>query len=103
MPGTRYKLGSPHELLADLYSIRPADYAIAGGTNAHRNLILAGHNAIAVDAVAAAAMGFEPKELEFLRILDRKGLGTFDLDAIWMRGNDLAEARALFRKPGLNK
>ena len=108
-----YKLGHPSELMADLYSMRPADYAIVGGSwgvegdgphapggsSVHHNLVVAGHNAVAVDAVAATAMGLEPKDLGFLRILDRKGLGTFDLDAIWMRGNDVGEAKRPFRKP----
>ena len=108
-----HKLGQQDELMADLFSIRPADYAIVGGCwgvdgdgphapggkSVHHNLILAGHNAVAVDAVAAAAMGMEPKDLVFLRILEKKGLGTFDLDAIWMRGSDLSEAAHPFRKP----
>jgi uncharacterized protein (DUF362 family) len=65
----------------------------------HHNLVVAGHNAVAVDAVAATAMGLDPKSLGFLRILDKKGLGTLDLDAIWMRGNDVGEAKRPFRRP----
>ena len=120
-PGSKYgfpkdglfKLGSPDEVMIDLFSYHPADFALAGGcwglegdgpdgpgaSSVHHNVVIAGARAISVDAVAAAVMGFNPAGLPLLALGDRKGLGTSELDAIWTRGNDIDEARRNFRKP----
>lgn len=120
-PGARYgfpktglhKLGAVDEVIVDLFSYRPADYAILGGSwgvegdgpyapgaeSVHHNVIVAGANAVAVDAVGVALMGFDPAEIRHLRLAERKGFGGWDLPLIWTRGNDLEEARRPFRKP----
>lgn len=119
-PGSKYgfpkeglhKLGHPDEVMADLYCYHPADYAIVGGcwgvegdgphapaaSSVHHNVVIAGPNALAVDAVGATIMGIDPKALRFLRILEEKGLGIYDVDSIWTRGNDIDEARRPFRQ-----
>ena len=78
-PGARYgfpkagllKLGQPDEVVVDLFSYHPADYAIAGGAwgveggwpsdpgarGVHHNVMVAGPNAVSVDAAGAAIMG----------------------------------------------
>jgi len=108
-----HKLGHPNEVLIDLFSLHPADYAIVGGSwgvegdgphppgarSVHHNVIVAGANAVAVDAVAAAAMGFRPVDLPYLGLAEKRGFGVADTDVIWTRGNDIEEARKLFRKP----
>lgn len=107
------ELAAPHAILADLYSFRPADYAILGGewglegggpfgqsaAPVRHNLVLAGANAVAVDAVAAAVMGFNPAEVRHLALAESRGFGTTNLDLIWTRGNEIAQARRPFRKP----
>jgi uncharacterized protein (DUF362 family) len=120
-PGAKYgfpkdglhKLGQPSEVLVDLFSFHPGDYAIAGGSwgvegdgphapgarSVHHNVIVAGANAVAVDAVAAAVMGFNAADLPYLGMAERRGFGVADTDVIWTRGNDIAEARKVFRKP----
>jgi uncharacterized protein (DUF362 family) len=115
-PGSKYgfpksgllKLGAPDEVIVDLFSYHPADFAILGGCwgvegdsaqSVHHNLIIAGANAVAVDAVGAATMGFNPAEIRHLQLAERKGFGGWDLDLIWTRGNDVEQARRPFHKP----
>jgi len=113
-PGSRYgfpkndlmKLGSADEVMVDLLSYHPADFAIAGGlwalegtASVHHNLVVAGARPVCVDAVASAAMGFEPAGLPFLRLAERKGFGTREVDAIWTRGNEIEEALHRFQRP----
>jgi uncharacterized protein (DUF362 family) len=120
-PGAKYgfpkdglhKLGHPEEVLVDLFSFHPADYAIVGGSwgvegdgphapgarSVHHNVVIAGANALSVDAVAAAVMGFKATDLPYLAMAERRGFGVADPDVIWTRGNDIEEARRLFQKP----
>jgi uncharacterized protein (DUF362 family) len=120
-PGAKYgfpkdglhKLGNPDEVLIDLFSFHPADYAVVGGSwgveadgphapgarSVHHNVLIAGANALSVDAVAAAVMGFKPADLPYLAMAERRGFGVADADVIWTRGNDIEEARRLFQKP----
>jgi uncharacterized protein (DUF362 family) len=120
-PGAKYgfpkdglhKLGHPDEVLVDLFSFHPADYAIVGGSwgvegdgphapgarSVHHNVIIAGANALSVDAVAAAVMGFKATDLPYLAMAERRGFGVADVDVIWTRGSDIEEARRLFQKP----
>ena len=120
-PGARYgfpkkaldDLGAPDDVMIDLFLHHPADYAIAGGSwglegegpcapggaSVQHNVIVAGPNATAVDTVAAAVMGFDPKTLPYLQKLERRGFGLADIDAIWTRGNEVEQARRVFRKP----
>ncbi len=103
--------GDAPQLVADLFSLRPPDYAILGGAQGlegngpygpdaapiHHNLILAGANGVAVDAVGAAIMGFDPAGIKHLRIAVQRGLGMIDTDSIWIRGNEIDEAKRPFR------
>jgi len=120
-PGTKYgfpkdrlhKLGSPGEVLLDLFSFHPADYAIVGGSwglegdgpnapgahSVHHNVIIAGPNGLSVDAVAASVMGFDPAGIPYLALAEKRGFGAADPDVIWIRGNDIEQARKMFRKP----
>lgn len=120
-PGSKYgfpkaglhSLGHPDEVMTDLFSFHPADYAILGGSwgvegdgpyapggsSIHHNVIIAGANAVAVDAVGASVMGFKPAELPYLALLEKRGYGIRDTDSIWTRGNEIEEARRNFRKP----
>lgn len=106
----RAQVGEAEDVLTDLYLHHPADYAIAGGSWAlegeggkavsiRHNLLVAGRNAVSVDAVAAAVMGFDERALELLDRLERRGFGVRDTDAIWTRGNEIEEARRDFVKP----
>lgn len=120
-PGSRYgfpktgldQMGDADAIAADLFSLRPADYAIVGGSwgveadgpegkgirSVRHNVIIAGPNAVAVDAVAAAVMGFDPSKIEHLRHAETLGLGGWDTDMFWIKGAKIDEARREFRKP----
>jgi len=65
----------------------------------HHNVVIAGANALSVDGVAAAVMGFKAADLPYLAMAERRGFGVADADAIWTRGNDIQEAHHLFQKP----
>jgi uncharacterized protein (DUF362 family) len=99
-------LGTPVDLLTDLYLHHPADFAILGGHvhrdvggPVHHNIVIAGSNAIAVDAIGAAVMGFDPLRLPLLDRLEARGFGVAVPDSIWTRGNEIEEARRPFQKP----
>ena len=108
-PGAHYgfpktgllKLGPPDEVLLNLFSYHPADYAIvggawgveAGGRPVHHNVLVAGANAVSVDAVGAAIMGFDPAKVAHLALAQRRGFGDADLGPIWTRGNEIEQAR----------
>jgi len=91
----------------------PADYAILGGSwgveadgpyapgaeSVHHNLVIAGADAVAVDSVGASVMGFQPSDIKHLALAEKEGFGVWDPDAIWTRGNQIEEARRVFRKP----
>ena len=94
----------------DLFSYRPTDYAIiegfwgtegdgpVSGDNIKLNLVVAGGDPVATDAVAAAVMGFNPRDLGYLYYAAAKGFGTFDLGSIRVVGRQIAEVRHDFIK-----
>ena len=99
-------LGDPGEVAVDLFSFHPADYAIAGGTLAsghagirRHNVIIAGTNAPAVDAVGAAVMGFDSLSIRHLELAVNHGYGVNDAYAIWTRGSEIDEVKATFGEP----
>lgn len=119
-PGSQYgfpktgldQLGDADAVVADLFSLRPADYAIVGGSwgveadpegpgfrTVRHNVIIAGPNAVGVDAVAAAVMGFDPANIEHLRHAEFLGLGDWHTDTIWIKGSEIAEGQRGFLKP----
>jgi uncharacterized protein (DUF362 family) len=100
------KLGELDEISADLFSFHPADYAILGGSwglegdrSVHHNVVVAAVNAVAVDAVGAAIMGFDPTEISALDMAERNGFGSRDIDLMWIRANGIEEAKRAFRQP----
>ena len=88
------------DAIVDLFAYHPADYAIAGGCWCAKNgvpqrcnLVLAGFNALAVDAVGAAVLGVKPESLPLMKLAWKRGFGIYDVDSIWTRGNEISEAR----------
>jgi len=55
-----------------------------------KDLMLASEDSTAIDAVAAKMMGFEPMELDFIRIAHESGLGIGRLEEIDVRGKDIS-------------
>jgi uncharacterized protein (DUF362 family) len=60
--------------------------------------VIAGTDAVAVDAVAASIMGYEPLDIAYLRLAQISGLGTADLSAITIVGDAVAPSRRRFRR-----
>ncbi len=66
----------------------------AGGAPRPVGLVLAGRDAVAVDAVAQSLVGFGPEDVATTVIAARRGLGRADLRSIEIAGESLA------RRPG---
>ncbi|PIU66727.1 MAG: iron-sulfur cluster-binding protein [Armatimonadetes bacterium CG07_land_8_20_14_0_80_40_9] len=93
------------EALVDLLTIQkeihPGLFAVMDGTIAGsgpgprvmvpeiKNFILASADQVAIDAVAAKMMGFEPLSLPFIRMAHDRGLGCGDLSKIEIKGEDI--------------
>jgi uncharacterized protein (DUF362 family) len=96
---------------ADLYRIRKADLTFVDGiiamegqgphvgTPLEMNLLIAGTDTVAVDAVASYVMGFETVEIPAVRIAATEGLGERDIDKIEVVGTPIAEVRTFFKRP----
>lgn len=66
------------------------------GTPIRLGVVVAGTDAVAVDAVAAAVMGFDPRSIGYLAYAHAAGLGEIDLDRITVVGDPVASVRRRF-------
>ena len=96
-----------HETLVDLLHIQkeihPGIFAFMDGTTAGsgpgprtmtphvKNIILASSDQVAIDAVAARMMGFDPMSIRFIRLAHEKGLGRGRIEEIEVVGEDISE------------
>jgi len=104
----RVELG---QKFSDLYRVRKADLtfiegviAMEGqgphaGTPLEMNLLFAGTDTVAVDAVVSYCMGFETVEIPAVRCAATDGLGERDIDKIEVVGTPIAEVRHFFKRP----
>ena len=95
-----------HETLVDLLTIQkeihPGIFAVTDATLAgdgpgprcmvpyEKNLILASADQVAIDAIVAKMMGFDPMSLKFLRLAHEAGLGVGDPKEIEVVGDDIS-------------
>jgi uncharacterized protein (DUF362 family) len=95
-----------HEVLVDLLymqrELHPAVFTVMDGTVAGdgagprtmipriKNLILASADSVAIDAIAAKLMGYNPMEIPFLRMAHERGLGVADVKDIELVGDDVS-------------
>ena len=63
-----------------------------------KNYILASADQVAIDAVAAKMMGFEPMDLKFIRFAHEAGLGCGEIAEIDVVGEDIGEVNFHFQK-----
>ncbi len=96
-----------HEVLVDLLymqrELHPATFAVMDGTVVGDGagprtmvprpggLILAGADSVALDAIAARLMGFDPLGIPYLRMAHERGLGVADPREIELVGDDVAD------------
>ncbi len=95
-----------HEVMVDLLlmqkELHPNVFAVMDGTVAGdgagprtmfpkvKNVILASSDSVAIDAVAAKLMGFDPNEIPYLRMATEMGLGEGCVDEIDVVGADIS-------------
>jgi len=96
-----------HETLVDLLAIQkeihPGIFAVMDGTTAGngpgprtvkpvvKNVILASADQVAIDAVAAKMMGFDPMAIKYIRLAHEQGLGVGDVKEIEIVGDDISQ------------
>jgi len=94
-----------HEVLVDLMimqkELHPGIFAVMDGTVCGdgagprtmvpkiKNFILASADSVAIDAVAARMMGYNPMEIPYIRMCDEMGLGIGNPDNIEIRGETI--------------
>lgn len=61
------------------------------------DLVFAGHDPVAVDTVAALVMGYDPKQIEHLRLCEKVGIGTSHLENITVKGDGIPTNIKKFR------
>jgi len=118
MMGAVTPKGSIHnhlsEKIVDLASIiRPSvaviDGIIAGeghetsGNPVEMNLVIAGTDPVAVDAVGAAVMGIPPESVKHLSLAEETGLGTSRLERIEILGEPIEKVKRKFRTSFISK
>jgi uncharacterized protein (DUF362 family) len=95
-----------HETLVDLLAIQkeihPGLFAVMDGTTSGsgagprmlqpvvKNVILASADQVAVDAVSAKLMGFDPLGIKYIRLAHDQGLGVGDPHEIELVGDDIS-------------
>jgi uncharacterized protein (DUF362 family) len=62
-----------------------------------KDYILAGGDPVAVDAVAAAMMGFQPMDIGYIRIATERGIGQGDIGEISIEGEDVSRINFHFK------
>ncbi|MEK7408840.1 MAG: DUF362 domain-containing protein [Acidobacteriota bacterium] len=115
------KLHDDHEcdnridgFIVDLAAFHPPDYCVADGIRGlqytehnngrpdqmlRNNFVLAGEDPVAADALIAHLMGFNVRDMEFLHMAAQRDLGTMDLSALDLRGDDPERVRKVWGKP----
>ncbi|MCK4625506.1 MAG: DUF362 domain-containing protein [Phycisphaerae bacterium] len=102
-----------HEVLVDLMlmqrELHPGMLAVMDGTvcgdgagprtmTPHaKNFILASGDQVAIDAVAAKLMGFDPMDIPYLRMCHERGIGVAEPGEIEILGEDISEINFHFR------
>jgi len=101
-----------HEVLVDLLQIQKeihknifavTDGTVCGDGNGPRtmvpiikNYILASSDQVAIDAISAKMMGFDPMKIPFIKMAHDKGLGNADLKQIDIVGEDISNVNFNF-------
>jgi len=96
-----------HETLVDLLAIQQeihtGIFTVMDGTlcgngpgprtmlPVEKDYILAGADSVAIDAVAAKMMGFDPMDIPYIRLAHERGLGIGRVEEIEVVGEDIAE------------
>ncbi len=97
------------EAVIDLNSVVRSDmivvdgfYGLEGEGTAHgrpvkMDLIIAGKDIVAVDAISSMVMGFDPAKINYIRLAVEKGLGIGDPAEIQVEGIPVSKVRRRFK------
>jgi len=101
-----------HETLVDLLTIQKeihsGIFAVMDGTTAGngpgprtmkpeiKDFILASGDSVAIDAVAAKMMGFDPMSIKYIRLAHEQGLGKGRMEEIEVVGEDISQLNFAF-------
>ena len=101
-----------HETLVDLLAIQKeihtGIFAVMDGTTAgngprqrtmypeEKNVVLMSADQVAIDAVAAKLMGFDPLSIKYIRLAHERGLGCGDPRSIKVAGEDVSNVNWRF-------
>jgi len=101
-----------HETLVDLLAIQKeihrGIFTVMDGTlcgngpgprtmiPVEKGLVLASSDCVAIDAVAAKIMGFDPMEIDYIRLAHEDGLGVGRIDEIDVLGEDISDMNFRF-------
>ncbi|MDP3729010.1 MAG: DUF362 domain-containing protein [bacterium] len=101
-----------NEVLVDLLAIQkeihPGIFAVMDGTVAGdgagprtmipkvKNYILASGDQVAIDAISAKMMGYDPMKIKFIKLAHDRGLGCGDVDQIDIVGEDISRVNFHF-------
>jgi uncharacterized protein (DUF362 family) len=102
------------EKIVDLVSIiKPSAAIIDGiiaceghetsGNPVEMNLVIAGVDPVAVDAVGAAVMGIPPESIKHLRLAEERGLGICHLERIEILGEPIEKVKRKFKTSLLHR
>jgi uncharacterized protein (DUF362 family) len=102
-----------HKTLVDLLAIQqeihPGIFAFMDGTTAgsgpgprtmtphEKGFILASRDQVAIDAVAARMMGFDPMSLHYIRMAHERGLGCGRVEELEIIGHDIEQINFEFK------
>ncbi len=102
-----------HEVLVDLLQlqkeIHPGMFAVMDGTVCGdgagprtmepriKNCILASADQVAIDAISAKMMGYDPMRIKFIKLAHDKGLGIGDVKQIDVVGEDISKVNFHFQ------
>jgi uncharacterized protein (DUF362 family) len=102
-----------HEVLVDLMimqkELHPGIFSVMDGTVCGdgagprtmvpkvKDVILGSEDSVAIDAIAAKIMGFDPMSIPYIRMCHERGLGTGDPEEIEVVGEDISEMDFAFK------
>jgi uncharacterized protein (DUF362 family) len=104
-----------HNFIAAMGEVIPIDITILSGMNGmiwtgpsdgkavSSNIIVAGTDPVAADAVAARMMGLLPQAVHYLFELHRRGVGQADVKKINIKGVPLIQAEEMFSMAALGQ
>jgi uncharacterized protein (DUF362 family) len=111
-----------HYWLRDYFNARPVDFAIMDGLQGIQNgptpsnavsgavsikndqmdmrLILASKDCVALDTIESLVIGWDPRTIEYLKLLNKDGFGNIDTALISVKGKRVDEVRKKFAGVG---